>query len=311
MADIDFTTLMTPDEIAAVQRGGEIIRQHTTGAKLHSELDEAFTVGAGLLIGRTTAMKAVRRNDPRGRAYNEVFARWKKKYGYDLTGDLPKAYFNNCIVIAEQRELAEAIIAELEPRQRIGVGLAGLAERVRDRLKVTTRAERRAAPAARIPPRHQTKPGPSLELQREQHAAAHKSFAETTPTGDERIGLDPVQKVHLHAFKVKQMNDANAATQGLLGSIINVASPHKPDAERFMELINAMQAWTPDKARKGAGWDTDFAAKARKTLRALDKYLEPAAERLNALLALRTGSPSEPTPASTDRDRRVQQARVR
>ena len=111
-------------------------------------------------------------------------------------------------------------------------------------------------------------------------------FWESLPQGAEREGLDPVQKVHLFAFSVKQMLDAQTATHGLLSSIINLAGNDKVSPERFVELIDQMLGWQPDKTRPGTGWDTDFAAKAQKTLDSLDRFLGPAADRLNALREL-------------------------
>lgn len=113
-----------------------------------------------------------------------------------------------------------------------------------------------------------------------------RAFWDGQPKGEEREGLDPSQRVHLFAFSVKQMLDAQIETHGLSVSIMNVADAHKPDGARFFDLIGQMLEWKPDKSRKGTGWDTDFAAKAKKTLDSLDKHLDKAVERLTALQAL-------------------------
>lgn len=112
-----------------------------------------------------------------------------------------------------------------------------------------------------------------------------KEFWDGQPKGEERAGLDPSQRVHLFAFTVKQMLDAQAATHELAIAVLKAASDQYPDAARFCELIDQMLEWKPDKSRKGTGWDTDFAAKAKKTLNSLDKHLDKAVERLTALQA--------------------------
>jgi hypothetical protein len=109
---------------------------------------------------------------------------------------------------------------------------------------------------------------------------------EQCPSDEERVGLDPVQKVHLHSFAVKQMLDARALTQGIVNSIGNVASGHYPDADRFFDLIDQMLAWKP-KPNDDSSRAIDFAASARKTLAALDQNLDKAVERLTALQAMR------------------------
>ncbi len=76
MADVDFTTLMTTEAVAQARRGGEIVRQHRTGEKLRKQIEEAFAVGRGLMIGRATAMRAANAGEPRGRPYVEAFAKW-------------------------------------------------------------------------------------------------------------------------------------------------------------------------------------------------------------------------------------------
>jgi hypothetical protein len=105
------------------------------------------------------------------------------------------------------------------------------------------------------------------------------------PKGEERIGLDSNQKVHLFAFDVKQLIDAQSATRSFVPPIMQIGSSELT-AERFMELLDQMLTWEPDKTRPGTGWDTDFAAKAHKTMDTLDRYLTPAVERLQALQAL-------------------------
>jgi hypothetical protein len=129
-----------------------------------------------------------------------------------------------------------------------------------------------------------------------QRAAQIRDFFDGQPKGEDRQGLDPNQRVHLHAFAVKQMLDAQTKTHALANAILNAASPHYPDAGPFFDLIDQMLTWTPDKSRKGTGFDTDFAAKARKTLDSLDKHLGKAVERLTALQARLKERKTTPAP---------------
>lgn len=145
MTDIDFITLMTTAEVASARRGGEIVRQHRTGEKLRHQIEEAFEVGTGLMIGRATAMRAAKANRPRGRPYFEAFAKWKRAFGYERTGDRPNNYFSDCLVIAERREIAEQIVTQTSEGEQFDLGLSGLANRVRDRLSETKAPEASAA----------------------------------------------------------------------------------------------------------------------------------------------------------------------
>ncbi len=119
------------------------------GEKARQQIEEAFTVGAGLLIGRATCKLAANTDKPRGRPYFEAFGKWKKAFGYVSTGDMSTAYFDDCLVIAEHREIAEQIIAEAPEDERFGFGVSTLAKRTRWRVRLEfEKAERAAAEAA-------------------------------------------------------------------------------------------------------------------------------------------------------------------
>ena len=110
-------------------------------------------------------------------------------------------------------------------------------------------------------------------------------YWDSMPHGEERVGLDPDQKVHLFAYDVKQLLDAQSATRAIIPPIMQIGS-NKTSVEQLVEMIDRMLAWEPDKTRPGTGWDTDFAAKARKTLETLERYLDPAVARLTRLQEL-------------------------
>jgi ParB-like chromosome segregation protein Spo0J len=100
------------------------------------------------------------------------------------------------------------------------------------------------------------------------------------PSGEDLIGLDPNQRVHLHPLAVKQMLNAEGLTTMMASAINNVAGGYQPDGPAFFEAIDLMLAWKP---RPGGlhGWQTDFARKAKNTLARLDKSLDIALARLN------------------------------
>ena len=112
------------------------------------------------------------------------------------------------------------------------------------------------------------------------------NFFENAPSEEDRIGFDPTQKVHPFAFTVAEMVNAQDLTSSVARAILNVSSPHHPSPDRFLELINQMMAWIPDKEKKGSGWDTDYAAKAVKTLNSVQRNLDTAIERLLILQTL-------------------------
>ena len=93
-------------------------------------------------------MRAANTDQPFGRPYVEAFGRWKKEFGYIHTGDMSTAFFDDCLVVAEHRELAEQIIGETTEDERFAFGLSSIAKRTRARVKAI-KAELDAAIAAK------------------------------------------------------------------------------------------------------------------------------------------------------------------
>jgi hypothetical protein len=144
MDDYDFTREMTDEQIRLAKAAGKLVRKQASGSSLYDSL----TVGEALLVGRAAAMKAARVNHPNGKQYAQAFAAWKKQFGFTLDNKglpLPTQYLDNCILAAANRTVADRIIAELSPGQRAGMGISGLAARVRR--EVSPPSESRMTPA--------------------------------------------------------------------------------------------------------------------------------------------------------------------
>lgn len=130
MDHYNFTHEMTDEQIRLAKAAGKLARKQASGSNLYDSL----TVGEALLVGRAAAMKAARVNHPNGKQYAQAFAAWKKQFGFTADNKglpLPTQYLDNCILAAANRTIADRIIAELSPTQRAGMGISGLAARVR------------------------------------------------------------------------------------------------------------------------------------------------------------------------------------
>jgi hypothetical protein len=121
---------LTDEQVKAANVAGRLAGKFLDGTKLH----EAFTIGESLLVGRVAAMKAAQVNEPKGRPYAEFFAKWKRAYHFP-EGKEAEAFYDDCIVCAQHRETAESILTALPIKTRAGMGVSGLAKRVRARLK--------------------------------------------------------------------------------------------------------------------------------------------------------------------------------
>ena len=150
MDDYDFSHDMTAEQITLAKAAGRLARKQASGSTLY----DALKVGEALLIGRAAAMKAARVNHPNGKQYAQAFAAWKQQFGFTAPKGLPlpQQYFDNCILAAANRTIAEKIIAELSPAQRAGMGISGLAARVRREIAEISGEERppRMTPARQI-----------------------------------------------------------------------------------------------------------------------------------------------------------------
>lgn len=170
MAGVDFSTLMTPDEVALARKASETVASYMSGEKLKAKLHDALEIGDVLLGGSYEAMRAVGANQPLGKPYNMAFAKWKREFGFDVTptGEkVPLAFLADCIVCARHRDIANDIIASLDANQRINVGISGLAKRVRTQVNAIEAATR----ASEAPPKPAAapvapKPAPQAEAVR-------------------------------------------------------------------------------------------------------------------------------------------------
>ena len=150
MDDYDFAHDMTDEQIKLAKAAGKLARKQASGSTLY----DALKVGEALLIGRSAAMKAARVNHPNGKQYAQAFAAWKQQFGFAAHKGLPlpTQYLDNCIFAAANRALAEKVIADLSPSQKAGMGISGLAARVRAKIAEISGEERppRMTPARQI-----------------------------------------------------------------------------------------------------------------------------------------------------------------
>lgn len=137
MTDIDFTRDMTPEEIALAKEAGAIAARQLKGQTM---LD-GLKVGEQLLHGRQIVLKKYGLNSPRGRSYGAYFQAWKRQFGFPVdfaNSDEEKkvlAYFDDAIVCAAHRNIAEEIMYQEDARWRANNGVSGLARRVRNVLR--------------------------------------------------------------------------------------------------------------------------------------------------------------------------------
>jgi hypothetical protein len=117
---------MTDDEVKRAEAAAKLV----IGLAKAEQLSNGLEIGAQLLRGRAFAMKAAGVNKPMGRAYAEAFAEWKKAFGFP-DGKEHAVLYSNAIVCAEHRVLADEIIADLSLKQKMDMGIFGLASRVR------------------------------------------------------------------------------------------------------------------------------------------------------------------------------------
>lgn len=138
---------MTDDEVKEAKWAAKTLAQHLDGIKLQ----EALRMGSILMTGRQYAMRSAGVNKPQGRAYAEAFMEWKRgfKFREDKDG---KAYCDHAIVCAQHRTIADDIIAGMSAKQRAEIGAAGLAARVRAKVRELEGVPKpvRVTPASRL-----------------------------------------------------------------------------------------------------------------------------------------------------------------
>jgi hypothetical protein len=87
-------------------------------ARLHSDRkwDDWMKFGEAVRIGRTAAMSAAGRNDPKGRRYNKYFGQWLKHYGLDGVDKADRTRLLECV---DNREAIETWLEQIPPAQRL------------------------------------------------------------------------------------------------------------------------------------------------------------------------------------------------
>jgi hypothetical protein len=121
---------MTEEEVELAREGGRIAREHTRGVKLY----EGIKLGESLLVGRRVAMQRAGSNIPRGNPYTLYFQEWKREFKFP-EGQRDERFFDEAIVCAQNKTIANEIIASLNVNQRAEMGVFGLAKRIRAALK--------------------------------------------------------------------------------------------------------------------------------------------------------------------------------
>ena len=86
----------------------------------------------------------------------------------------------------------------------------------------------------------------------------------------------------LFAKDVKDIMNQEAAADTYAHAILHLTNDQHPSAEVFFAAIDAMLAWVP-KPEKGSGWETNYAARARKHLEMLEERLPKALLRVAEL----------------------------
>jgi hypothetical protein len=137
MTDIDFTRDMTAEEIAAAREAGALATEQLSGQSLLKGLK----IGEQLVKGRLLILKKYNLNRPMGQPYGQYFRAWKAQFGFPVEfANLDeekqvKAYFDDAILCASHRDLAEEIVYQLGPKWRANNGVSALARRIRDILR--------------------------------------------------------------------------------------------------------------------------------------------------------------------------------
>jgi hypothetical protein len=138
---------MTDDEIKEAKWAAKTVAQHLDGIKLQ----EALRIGSILMKGRQYAMRVAGVNKPQGKNYAEALMEWKQGFKFREDKDA-KAYYDHAIVCAQHRTIADDIVAGLSGKQRAEIGAAGLAARVRAKLRELEGVPKpvRITPASRL-----------------------------------------------------------------------------------------------------------------------------------------------------------------
>jgi hypothetical protein len=120
---------MTDEQVKLARAAGKLATRHLNAIKLY----EGISIGESLLTGRAAAMKAAKTNQPRGKQYALAFAEWKSAFKFPPGKDAER-FYDEAIVCAQHRQIAETIISALDVKQKASLGEFGLAKRVRTKL---------------------------------------------------------------------------------------------------------------------------------------------------------------------------------
>ena len=125
---------MTDAEVKHARAAARLVTRITKGEQLARWLE----VGDQLLKGSAFAAKAVgipaSNKAPTGQKYGEAFSQWKDAMKFPRSKE-HNALYDAAIVCARHRQLAETIIAGLDLKHRVEMGIFGLAARVRAKLR--------------------------------------------------------------------------------------------------------------------------------------------------------------------------------
>ena len=132
---------MTDEEVKRAHAAARLVKRLAS----NKHLSDALTVGEQLLKGRTYAMKSAGANKPNGRKYAEAYQDWKTLFGFP-GGKEYNALYDHAIVCAQHRPIAEEVMAGLGSKERMGIGIFGLAKRVRRRVDELEGIKRKAPP---------------------------------------------------------------------------------------------------------------------------------------------------------------------
>jgi hypothetical protein len=157
---------MTDAEVKRAKAAARLVAKIVSG----EQLSQALEIGDQLLKGRAFAMKAVRTNKPQGRAYAEAFREWKAMFKFP-TGKDNEALYDAAIVCAQHRALAEEIIASLDVKKRVEMGIFGLAARVRAKTRELDGLPRRPKPNFRARDELENVKGALMDMREELTAA--------------------------------------------------------------------------------------------------------------------------------------------
>jgi hypothetical protein len=168
-----YTFDMTDEEVRRTKAAVKLVIKLAKG----EQLSDALAVGEALLKGRAHAMKAAGANKPNGRRYAEAFREWKDSFKFP-TGKEHEALYDAAITCAANRTLSEEIIASLDVKKRVEMGVFGLAVRVRAKVKELEEGPRPPRAPSSTKARFETVEGRLSDLEERVIASEPKALSE-------------------------------------------------------------------------------------------------------------------------------------